>query len=226
MALIKIKQINNTPASTGGVVMFDGTNNQWSNNDTGAILTSSGTTAQRPGTPVNGMTRYNSTLSCQEMFVDGAWDCIRAVNAPAGGVYQMTFGSDGVVRDSWLDLGGNNVQTNDTFGIVIMDSRLFGISYSNSLTGVSTTIEIYSAAAGASPSTAKTLKFSWVLTSMRSARITTFGSPVTFDTGDKIGVFSRDTGLDANDVVVALYLQITAAVISSTTDNTSGVMTA
>lgn len=224
MALIKIKQINNTPASTGGLIMFDGTNNQWSNNDIGAILTSSGTTAQRP-TGVNGMIRYNSTLDCQEMFVDGAWDCIRAVNAPAGGVYQMTFGSDGVVRDSWLDLGGNNVQTNNTFGIVIMDSKLFGISYSNALTNVSTDIEIWVAGAGVAPSSA-TLKFTWTLTTMRSARITTFVSPVTFDVGDKIGIFSRDTGLDANDVVVALYLQITSAIVSSTTDNTSGTMSA
>ncbi|KKM75867.1 hypothetical protein LCGC14_1385920 [marine sediment metagenome] len=224
MALIKIKQINNTPASTGGVVMFDGTNNQWSNNDTGAILTSSGTTAQRP-TGVNGMIRYNSTLDCQEMFVDGAWDCVRGVTAPAGGVYQMTFGSDGVVRDSWLDLSGNNVQTNNTFGIVIMDSQLFGISYSNASTSVSTDIEIWVAGAGVAPSSA-TNKFTWSLTTMRSARITTFVSPVTFTVGDKIGIFSRDTGLDANDVVVALYLQITSALFSSTTDNTSGTMTA
>ncbi|MBI2234592.1 MAG: hypothetical protein HYU57_06360 [Micavibrio aeruginosavorus] len=40
---------------------------------TDAIVFPSGTTAQRPGTPVNGMTRYNSTTSKFEAYQAGAW---------------------------------------------------------------------------------------------------------------------------------------------------------
>ncbi|MBI2234591.1 MAG: hypothetical protein HYU57_06355 [Micavibrio aeruginosavorus] len=40
---------------------------------TDAIVFPSGTTAQRPGTPVNGMTRYNSTTGKFEAYQAGAW---------------------------------------------------------------------------------------------------------------------------------------------------------
>lgn len=75
MALIKIKQINNAPATTGGIVVYDGTNNVWSNNDDGAVQVSAGTTAQRP-TGNNGLVRYNDTLNCLEAYVDGSWICL------------------------------------------------------------------------------------------------------------------------------------------------------
>lgn len=73
MALIRIKQINNSPATEGALIAFDGTNNVWTNNDTGAVLVSSGTTAQRPGTPTNGFLRYNTTTNKFEMFQNGVW---------------------------------------------------------------------------------------------------------------------------------------------------------
>lgn len=50
---------------------------------TGYHKVSSGTTAQRPGTPVNGMIRYNTTLNALEAYINGAWTTIGAV---AGGV--------------------------------------------------------------------------------------------------------------------------------------------
>lgn len=81
MALVKIKQINNSPASTGGIVVYDGTNNVWSNNDNNAILVSSGTTGQRP-TGVNGMIRYNTTNDCLETYESGSWTCIKTFNTP------------------------------------------------------------------------------------------------------------------------------------------------
>ncbi len=42
-------------------------------NTTGALLHAAGTEAQRPGSPVNGMTRYNSDLELLEAYVDGQW---------------------------------------------------------------------------------------------------------------------------------------------------------
>lgn len=42
-------------------------------NSTGAIRTSSGTTAQRPASPVNGMTRYNTTTGTWEAYNNSGW---------------------------------------------------------------------------------------------------------------------------------------------------------
>ena len=40
---------------------------------TSAIQLPSGTTAQRPGVPVNGMLRYNSETNNLEAYISGAW---------------------------------------------------------------------------------------------------------------------------------------------------------
>ena len=42
--------------------------------DTDAINLPSGTTAQRPTSPVAGMVRYNTTESANELYADGDWD--------------------------------------------------------------------------------------------------------------------------------------------------------
>lgn len=40
---------------------------------TGYLTLPSGTTAQRPSTPVNGMVRYNTTLSRVEGYANNSW---------------------------------------------------------------------------------------------------------------------------------------------------------
>lgn len=99
MALIKIKQINNSPASEGGLIVYNGVGNVWSNNDDGAVLVSKGTTGQRPGSPTEGFIRYNTTLDCLEAYIAGAWECLQMAD-PGGGVatFQIT-GSDTVLSE-------------------------------------------------------------------------------------------------------------------------------
>lgn len=48
---------------------------------TGATTFPTGTTAQRPGSPVNGMIRYNSDLVSLDCYVNGGWATIPAVSA-------------------------------------------------------------------------------------------------------------------------------------------------
>lgn len=98
MALIKIKQINNSPAATGGLIIFDGTNNVWSNNDDGAVQLSSGATGTRPAGS-NGMIRYNSTLTCLEAFVDGAWTCLVSAD---GVSLEQIIGADSETSEPML----------------------------------------------------------------------------------------------------------------------------
>lgn len=43
---------------------------------TGAFTVPSGTTAQRPATPVNGMLRYNTTIPQLEIYVGGNWTAL------------------------------------------------------------------------------------------------------------------------------------------------------
>jgi len=43
---------------------------------TGYLQVPSGTTAQRPGSPLNGMIRYNSTLNITEIYQSGVWESV------------------------------------------------------------------------------------------------------------------------------------------------------
>lgn len=43
------------------------------NTSTGYFALPSGTTAERPGSPTNGMTRYNSSLNTAEIYINGNW---------------------------------------------------------------------------------------------------------------------------------------------------------
>lgn len=48
---------------------------------TGATIFPSGTTGQRPGSPVNGMIRYNTTTAAMDVYTNGAWALLPGVTA-------------------------------------------------------------------------------------------------------------------------------------------------
>ncbi len=80
MSLISIKQLRNLPsASNGALIVFDGNTNIWSNNDTNGIAISSGTTAQRPLSPVPGLLRFNTDDNFLEYWDGSSW--IQITNA-------------------------------------------------------------------------------------------------------------------------------------------------
>ena len=55
---------------------------------TGSLTMPNGTTAQRPGTPAEGMIRYNSTTDTFEGYADGAWGAIGGGASAAGAIYE------------------------------------------------------------------------------------------------------------------------------------------
>lgn len=62
------------------------------NTSTGALGFPVGTTAQRNGTPVNGMTRINSTTSVLEVYYNGAWVTISTFTPPGPTVIGQAYG--------------------------------------------------------------------------------------------------------------------------------------
>jgi len=62
---------------------------------TGAIDVAAGTTGQRPGTPSNGMFRYNSTDNAFEGYADGAWGAIGGGGGATGGGTDQIFYENG-----------------------------------------------------------------------------------------------------------------------------------
>ena len=62
---------------------------------TGAIDVAAGTTGQRPGSPSNGMFRYNSTDGAFEGYASGAWGAIGGSGGATGGGSDQIFYENG-----------------------------------------------------------------------------------------------------------------------------------
>ncbi len=84
-------------------------------NDTGYVQLPAGTTAQRPGSPSNGMMRLNTTTSNVEVYVSGAWknfqtDPLGSQSNPASSVTALKNSGQNVDGLYWFSQNGVTYQ--------------------------------------------------------------------------------------------------------------------
>lgn len=72
----------------------------------GATTMTSGTTGQRPGTPVNGMIRYNTTTASMDIYANGAWGTVPTVSAYPFTTSDLSSTVEGVPLKNY-DFSGN-----------------------------------------------------------------------------------------------------------------------
>lgn len=82
-------------------------------NSTGAVTVSSGTTEQRPGSPVNGMFRYNSTTAQFEGYANNEWGAIAGSSGGGGG------SASGVILENDSIIGANYTLTAGKNGLSV-----------------------------------------------------------------------------------------------------------
>ena len=82
-----------TGDTTGNVVFNTTGGILYANSSTGGFVVPTGTTANRPTSAVNGMLRYNTTLSAVEMYVSGAWVVTNYTAAPVNTVAPVVTGT-------------------------------------------------------------------------------------------------------------------------------------
>ena len=73
---------------------------------TGAVTQTVGTTAQRPGSPAEGMFRYNSTTDEFEGYADGAWGSIGGGASAGGAIYENV---DDITANYTITTGSNGM---------------------------------------------------------------------------------------------------------------------
>jgi hypothetical protein len=105
-----------TPQSTGSVVI----------NNTQSLVVPVGTAAQRPGTPTNGMVRYNSDVNRYEGYANGYWTNL-------GGV-QSVDGKTRITPESTPGAGNNVIYfyANNNLTATIDSSKLYTIDFQTS----------------------------------------------------------------------------------------------
>jgi hypothetical protein len=111
-------------------------------NGTGSFKVASGTTAERPGTPVNGMIRYNSDLTAFEGYAAGAWSGIGG----GGSVDKINQASHGFVVGNVLYLNGatytkaiaTSAAAAEVVGVVsrVVDANNFELTLSGEISGL------------------------------------------------------------------------------------------
>jgi len=92
-----------------GTVSFTGT---------GAALMPKGTTAQQPGTPIDGMIRYNTTTGNFEGYIDGEWGAIGGGATGGGGDEIFVLNSRVVTTDYTFPTG----KSGESVGPITIDS--------------------------------------------------------------------------------------------------------
>ena len=123
-------------------------------NDTGFIQMPSGTTVQRPVTPVTGMMRYNSTTAYLEFYSGVSWQNVAGtgtIAAPANATLYLDAGLSSSYSGTgtiWTDISGNNnnftIQNSSTWSYDGVNkcfnmSGAGGISGSNMLSSTNNT---------------------------------------------------------------------------------------
>jgi len=79
---------------------------------TGAIDVAAGTTGERPGTPSNGMIRYNTTDNQFEGYAAGAWGEIGGGGgATGGGTDQVFYENDQTVTTNYTLTASTNAMS-------------------------------------------------------------------------------------------------------------------
>ena len=87
-ALDVVGDIRVYDASTGGHASAG----QFMASGTGANVLPSGTTAQRPASPTDGMIRHNSELKQLESYIDGSWATVKKAFSAVGGTITTSGG--------------------------------------------------------------------------------------------------------------------------------------
>lgn len=109
---------------------------------TGAVKVSSGLTSERPGTPINGMIRYNTETAAFEGYASNAWSEVGGSTTRD----RVTQASHGFVVGDVLYLNGSTytkasasaAATSEVVGVVsrIIDANTFDVTLNGELTGL------------------------------------------------------------------------------------------
>ncbi len=142
-----------TAPAANALLLYDASTSKWlpTTASTGAFIAPSGTTAQRPGSPVNGLVRYNTDTSSFEGYSSGAWSSLGG----GGTVDRVSQASHGfvvgdilyLVSTTYTKARADAANTAEVVGMVsrVVDTGTFEITLSGEVSGLSglTAGEVY-----------------------------------------------------------------------------------
>jgi hypothetical protein len=107
-----------TIATSGSTALTVDTSQNVTLNSTGALGLPSGTTAQRPASPINGQMRYNTTTGLPEIYQNGAWAFFGS-NTITSVEYLVVAGGGGGGRDDGGGGGAGGYLTAASYSVTV-----------------------------------------------------------------------------------------------------------
>lgn len=138
-----------------------------------------------------------------------------------GSIYEQAFTRNGNAGNKWLSRYEDSSYSNESPAVILWESKLIGLEFSNSRKNADCTLQIHVASEGDGVSPLTKI-YEWAHVDTRVARKTDISPDVIFSSGDKIGVFLQDDGTNVQDVVFKMYFQIIASVEEESKENFSG----
>lgn len=147
----------NANLSVGGNLAVTGTTNltgSLSLSGTGALGLPDGTTAQRPGTPTQGMVRFNSTLGVLETFDGTNWISLSPITPPQGrltptsGSPVISADAIGVTSIFYTPYIGNLCPVWDGTSFVMWPFNEITLTLTSGIAGSSTIYDVFAAISG------------------------------------------------------------------------------
>lgn len=113
---------------------------------TGSLTLPSGTTAQRPGSPVAGMTRYNSTITATEYYNGSDWISVGSVLQTVTGTITSASSNAQIPYDNTVPTSGEGFQLwSQSFTPIRSDSTI--IITTNGFYTANTAADVYTSGA-------------------------------------------------------------------------------
>lgn len=137
-----------------------------------------------------------------------------------GSIITLEWFINGDCGNRWYDHADAGSASNTSPFMTPWDLELVGLSYTNENANVDADIEIYSVNLG-DASSPKTLEFLWDLNDVRVATKTDFSTPVIVEAGDKVAIYNKDKGGNANDPVLHTFWKIVTATSAESKENYS-----
>ena len=107
----------------------------------------------------------------------------------------LGFEKSNLCRNKWLGFGSSK-SSNIIPYVIPCPMKITAITFTNAINGVDTDIEIYKNG---------TLLYTWSIVDKRWAWKTEGLHTLTFEVGDRIGIYLKDRGTDPRNVIVTLH---------------------
>ena len=134
--------------------------------------------------------------------------------------FQTTFLGNGTVKNQWLENEDSDIHSNESPDVFKYKSKLVGMEYTNNSPDSDPIIIICISNLNSGSTLDRFYK--WTITNSRTSIKVNQNSGFTVNAGDKMGIYIKDGGGDAFDIVVSMDFIVTDASTINISRNYSG----